>query len=186
MQKTFFKSLPLHLHPSWSFSLSRPFANSRDIRYPEILQMHVQVLLQHITSVPVIQNLPSLVRRIVDSQLPHGGDIIIDLYQQFLLQYHFRALALAEMESAPSQPDGELGYGRMATPLTTQSSGSPPPPSPRYEVPSSCPQKSPSKKTAKQPAKQPAKKPAKKPVKQPLKQPAKQPAKKPAKQPSKK
>jgi hypothetical protein len=77
-------------------SLSRPLTNSHDIRYPEILQMHVQVLLQHITSVPVIQNLPSLIRRIVDSQLPHGGDIIIDLYQKFLLQ------SLRKRENGPT------------------------------------------------------------------------------------
>ncbi|KAG2028486.1 hypothetical protein BDR03DRAFT_1078038, partial [Suillus americanus] len=76
-------------------NILQELSSSFTSKYPEILQMHVQVLLQHITSVPVIQNIPSLVRRIVDSQLPHGADIIIDLYQKFLLQYHPQALALA-------------------------------------------------------------------------------------------
>lgn len=57
--------------------------------------MNVEVLLQHIASVPVIQNIPSLLRRIIDSQLPHGADIVIGLYQKFLLQYHPQAFALA-------------------------------------------------------------------------------------------
>ncbi|KAG1774644.1 hypothetical protein EV702DRAFT_1200228 [Suillus placidus] len=103
-------------------NILQELASSFTSKYPEILQMHVQVLLQHITSVPVIQNMPSLVRRIVDSQLPHGADIIIDLYQKFLLQYHPRALALAnapanaptEGEPASPQSDGELrncGFG---------------------------------------------------------------------------
>lgn len=131
-------------------NILQELASSLTSKYPEILQMHIQVLLQHITSVPVIQNLPSLVRRIVDSQLPHGGDIIIDLYQKFLLQYHPRALALAnpptETESAPSQSDGELGYGKVAcagrpAPLPRSPSPlSPPPrtrspPSPRRNAP---------------------------------------------------
>lgn len=145
-------------------------------KYPEILQMHVQVLLQHITSVPVIQNLPSLIRRIVDSELPHGGDIIIDLYQKFLLQYHSRALALAnaptQTESAPSQPDGEPGYGRIGPatlpgPLYGSPTPSPPlprspsPPSPRYEVPSISPKKKPGEKPGGKPLRKPLKKSAK-------------------------
>lgn len=89
-------------------------------KYPAILQMQVQVLIQHIASVPVIQNMPSLIRRIVDSQLPHGADIIIDLYQKFLLQYHPPALALANSptESKPTSPqsDDELGYCAMRGP----------------------------------------------------------------------
>ncbi|KAG1723782.1 uncharacterized protein EDB91DRAFT_1063214 [Suillus paluster] len=73
----------------------RELSSSFTSKYPAILQMHIEVLLQHITSAPVIQNIPSLVRRIADSQLPHGSDIIIGLYQKFLLQYHPKALALA-------------------------------------------------------------------------------------------
>lgn len=124
-------------------NILQELASSLTSKYPEILQMHVQVLLQHITSVPVIQNLPSLIRRIVDSELPHGGDIIIDLYQKFLLQYHPRALALAnaptETKSAPSQSDGELeGRKPPRTPSPALRRGllrSPSPPSPRRDVP---------------------------------------------------
>jgi hypothetical protein len=75
-------------------------------RYPEILQMNVKVLLEHIASIPVIRNVPSLLKRIADSQFPHGADIVINLSQKFLLQYHPRALALANapIESTlPSQ-----------------------------------------------------------------------------------
>ncbi|KAG1899616.1 uncharacterized protein F5891DRAFT_1189426 [Suillus fuscotomentosus] len=75
-------------------------------KYPAILQMNVEVLLQHIASVPVIQNIPALLRRITDSQLPHGADIIISLYQKFLLQHHPRALALA---NAPIDLKGKGG-----------------------------------------------------------------------------
>lgn len=125
-------------------NILQELASSLTSQYPEILQMHVQVLLQHITSVPVIQNLPSLIRRIVDSELPHGGDIIIDLYQKFLLQYHPRALALAnaptQTESAPSQSDGEPGCGRICPPtMLAPPPRSPSPPSPRYKVPSISP-----------------------------------------------
>jgi hypothetical protein len=72
--------------------------------------MNVEVLLEHIASIPVIQNVPSLLKRIADSQLPHGADIVINLYQKFLLQYHPRALALA---NAPIEstlpPQGTTG-----------------------------------------------------------------------------
>ncbi|KAG1882435.1 hypothetical protein F4604DRAFT_1744063, partial [Suillus subluteus] len=76
-------------------NILQELSSSFTSKYPAILQMQVQVLIQHIASAPVIQNMPSLIRRIVDSQLPHGADIIIDLYQKFLLQCHPRALALA-------------------------------------------------------------------------------------------
>ncbi|OAX33213.1 hypothetical protein K503DRAFT_666259, partial [Rhizopogon vinicolor AM-OR11-026] len=74
---------------------------SPGIRYPAILQMQVEVLLKHIASVPVMQNIPSLIKRIADSQLPHGADIIIDLYQKVLLRYHSQpsAPANAPMET---------------------------------------------------------------------------------------
>ncbi|KAG1722910.1 hypothetical protein EDB19DRAFT_1765883, partial [Suillus lakei] len=116
-------------------------------KYPAILQMHVEILLQHIASVPVIQNIPSLIRRIVDSQLPHGADIIIDLYQKFLLQYHPRALALAnaptESEPALSQSDDELGCRPMPAtsppPAFGQPVLSPSPPPKAREVPNSPP-----------------------------------------------
>ncbi|KAG2114186.1 uncharacterized protein F5147DRAFT_678317 [Suillus discolor] len=75
-------------------------------KYPAILQMNVEILLQHIASVPVIQNIPALLGRITDSQLPHGADIIISLYQKFLLQHHPQALALAQapIAQAPIEP----------------------------------------------------------------------------------
>jgi len=86
------------------------------VRYPAILEMQVEVLLQHIASIHVIQNMASLVRRIADSQLPHGADIIIHLYQKVLLQYH-PALALASVptDSDEKQPQSS---GRFCdTPL---------------------------------------------------------------------
>jgi len=101
-------------------SLSAPFTSSRDIRYPAILQMQVQVLVQHIAAVPVIQNIPSLIRKIVDSQLPHGADIMIDLYQNFLLQHHPQALARANApakDSDSSQSDDESGHVARPQPL---------------------------------------------------------------------
>ncbi|OJA15814.1 hypothetical protein AZE42_09162 [Rhizopogon vesiculosus] len=75
-------------------------------KYPAILQMQVEVLLKHIASVPVMQNIPSLIRRIADSQLPHGADIIIDLYQKVLLRYHPQPLAPANapMETLTGSP----------------------------------------------------------------------------------
>ncbi|KAG1794267.1 uncharacterized protein BJ212DRAFT_1413272 [Suillus subaureus] len=94
--------------------LSSPFTSN--VRYAAILQMNVEVLLQHIASVPVIQNIPSLLRRIADSQLPHGADIVIDLYQKFLLRYHPRALALAntpiESTPPPQSTTGDLKSGK--------------------------------------------------------------------------
>ncbi|KAG1882433.1 hypothetical protein F4604DRAFT_1744055, partial [Suillus subluteus] len=93
-------------------NILQELSSSFTSKYPAILQMQVQVLIQHIASAPVIQNMPSLIRRIVDSQLPHGADIIIDLYQKFLLQCHPRALAPAnaptEKEPSP-HPFGTFG-----------------------------------------------------------------------------
>ncbi|KAG2054174.1 hypothetical protein BDR06DRAFT_955787 [Suillus hirtellus] len=82
-------------------NILQELSSSFTSKYPAILQMNVEVLLQHIASVPVIQNIPALLRRITDSQLPHGADIVISLYQKFLLQHHPTALALA---NAPIEP----------------------------------------------------------------------------------
>ncbi|KAG2114968.1 hypothetical protein BD769DRAFT_1363583 [Suillus cothurnatus] len=91
-------------------NILQELSSSFTSKYPAILQMNVEVLLEHIASIPVIQNVPSLLKRIADSQLPHGADIVINLYQKFLLQYHPRALALANapIESTPP-PQGTTG-----------------------------------------------------------------------------
>ncbi|OAX32142.1 hypothetical protein K503DRAFT_677382, partial [Rhizopogon vinicolor AM-OR11-026] len=74
---------------SWNEeNILHELSSSFTSKYPAILQMQVEVLLKHIASVPVMQNIPSLIRRIADSQLPHGADIILDLYQKVLLRYH--------------------------------------------------------------------------------------------------
>jgi len=83
-------------------NILQELSSSFTSKYPAILKMQVEVLLDHIASVPVIQNMPSLVKRIADSQLPHGADIIIDLFQKILLRYHPQELALAN-----GPPDGE-------------------------------------------------------------------------------
>ncbi|KAG1818191.1 uncharacterized protein BJ212DRAFT_1480008 [Suillus subaureus] len=101
-------------------NILQELSSSFTSKYPAILQMQVQVLIQHIASVPVIQNIPALVRRIVDSQLPHGADIIIDLYQKFLLQCHPRALALANSptEKEPSPQPGAFGQSGVGAPVS--------------------------------------------------------------------
>jgi hypothetical protein len=68
--------------------------------------MHVEVLVKHIASIPVIQNIPALIKRIADSRLPHGADIIINLYQAVLLRYHPQALALANAPTGSEQLRG--------------------------------------------------------------------------------
>ncbi|KAG2087726.1 hypothetical protein BD769DRAFT_1529736, partial [Suillus cothurnatus] len=112
-------------------NILQELSSSFTSKYPAILQMQVQVLVQHIAAVPVIQNLPSLVRRIVDSQLPHGADIMIDLYQKFLLQHHPQALALAnapaKRDSDSSQSDDKRGFVTMPQPSTRPAS--------RHELP---------------------------------------------------
>ncbi|KAG2143602.1 hypothetical protein DEU56DRAFT_979293 [Suillus clintonianus] len=84
-------------------NILQELSSSLTSKYPAILQMQVEVLLQHIASVNVIQNIPVLVKKIADSRLPHGADIIINLYQKFLLQYHPSALALANPPPPNSQ-----------------------------------------------------------------------------------
>jgi hypothetical protein len=101
-------------------NILQELSSSFTSKYPAILQMQVQVLVQHIAAVPVIQNIPSLIRKIVDSQLPHGADIMIDLYQNFLLQHHPQALARANApakDSDSSQSDDESGHVARPQPL---------------------------------------------------------------------
>jgi hypothetical protein len=78
--------------------------------------MQVEVLLKHIASVPVVQNIPALVKRIAGSQLPHGAEIIIDLFQKVLLRYHPHALALANAPTEREQPSPVV----LSTPLSPQ------------------------------------------------------------------
>ncbi|KAG2143597.1 hypothetical protein DEU56DRAFT_910729 [Suillus clintonianus] len=103
-------------------NILQELSSSLTSKYPAILQMQVDILLQHIASVDVIQNMPSLARRIADSQIPHGADIMIDLYRKMLLQYHPQALALAEAPTERESPRSDGGLSCRGIPST------PPPP----------------------------------------------------------
>jgi hypothetical protein len=88
--------------------------------------MQVEVLFNHIASVPVIQNIPSLVKRIADSQLPHGADIIIDLFQKVLLKYHPQAMALASAPPEEERPPPMISEApTLPLPLPPNLFGSP-------------------------------------------------------------
>ncbi|KAG1854123.1 hypothetical protein C8R48DRAFT_776914 [Suillus tomentosus] len=104
-------------------NILQELSSSFTSRYPAILQINVEVLLQHIASVPVIQNIPALLRRIIDSQLPHGADIMISLYQKFLLQHHPTALALANAPIPLANAPIPLANAPIEPQETTMASG---------------------------------------------------------------
>ncbi|KAH7926217.1 hypothetical protein BV22DRAFT_1009619 [Leucogyrophana mollusca] len=71
-------------------------------RYPAILEVQVGLLYQHIASRPVVEGLPALIKRIARGELPHGADIVTELYQRVLLKHYPSALRPAPLEPMPA------------------------------------------------------------------------------------
>ena len=57
-------------------------------RLPAILEMQVESLLQNIDTPIVINNLPTLLKRIAGADLPHGADILIQLHGRMRTQHY--------------------------------------------------------------------------------------------------
>ncbi|KAG6377269.1 hypothetical protein JVT61DRAFT_15052 [Boletus reticuloceps] len=53
-------------------------------KYPQLLEMELDVLYSHITSPPVVANFAALAQRIAHKELPHGADIIIGIHTRLL------------------------------------------------------------------------------------------------------
>ncbi|KAI6113629.1 hypothetical protein EDD16DRAFT_1600797 [Pisolithus croceorrhizus] len=69
-------------------------------RYPEVLELELDLLAQKIASTPIVEGLPHLMRRISRKELSHGADIMIGLHTR-ILQKHY----------LPQQPAPIAFYG---------------------------------------------------------------------------
>jgi hypothetical protein len=56
--------------------------------------MQVESLLQHVDTPIVINNLPTLLKRIAGADLPHGADILIQLHGRMRTQHYPKTVSL--------------------------------------------------------------------------------------------
>lgn len=64
--------------------------------------MELDMLSQKIATAPIIEGLPTLMRRISQKEMPHGADIIIGLHTR-ILQLHY-ANELAQIQAPTPNP----------------------------------------------------------------------------------
>ena len=69
-------------------------------RYSRVLELELDLLLQKIATPPIVEGLPTLMRRISQKELPHGADVIIGLHTRILRLHYARELA----QIRPSSP----------------------------------------------------------------------------------
>ncbi|KAI6102941.1 hypothetical protein F5141DRAFT_1217509 [Pisolithus sp. B1] len=79
-------------------------------RYPDVLELELDLLAQKIASTPIVEGLPHLMRRIARKELSHGADIMIGLHTR-ILQKHY----------LPQQPTPIVLYGEEDYPKRSPS-----------------------------------------------------------------
>ncbi|KAF8546791.1 hypothetical protein OG21DRAFT_1490813 [Imleria badia] len=67
-------------------------------RHPELLEMELDVLYDHIASPAVVADFPALARRIANKELVHGADIIVGIHTRLLKDPHPH---LSRLKSVP-------------------------------------------------------------------------------------
>ncbi|KAI9452035.1 hypothetical protein HD554DRAFT_2200073 [Boletus coccyginus] len=72
-------------------------------RYPQLLEMELDMLYAHITSPPVVTGLPTLAQRIAHKEIPHGADIIVGIHAR-LLKERFPLPSIPTHSALPLSP----------------------------------------------------------------------------------
>lgn len=72
--------------------------------HPQLLKMELDTLYFYIATPPVVAKFPALMQRIANKELPHGVDIMTDIYTRFLRALHPFALSSTSMSPPPAQP----------------------------------------------------------------------------------
>ncbi|KAI9458721.1 hypothetical protein HD554DRAFT_2317104 [Boletus coccyginus] len=88
-------------------------------RYPQLLEMELDMLYTYIASPPVITGLPALAQHIAHKEIPHGADIIVGIHAR-ILKERFPLPSIPTPSTLPLSP--------------TFSSLAPPAPSEDYEL----------------------------------------------------
>ncbi|KAI5985077.1 hypothetical protein EDD15DRAFT_2304404, partial [Pisolithus albus] len=89
-------------------NLLQELASSFAGRYPDVLELELDLLAQKVASPPIVEGLPHLMRRIALKELSHGADIMIGLHTR-ILQKHYPPTPIAScgeerIESSPTPP----------------------------------------------------------------------------------
>ncbi|KAI6101767.1 hypothetical protein EDD16DRAFT_374113 [Pisolithus croceorrhizus] len=73
-------------------------------RYPAVLEMELDLLLQKIASAPIVEGLPKLIERISQKELSHGSKIIAGFYTR-ILRKHYSTYLPTPTTAVRSPPD---------------------------------------------------------------------------------
>ncbi|KAI6041758.1 hypothetical protein EDC04DRAFT_2892638 [Pisolithus marmoratus] len=100
-------------------------------RYPAVLEMELDLLLQKIANPPIIEGLPKLMSRISQKELSHGADIMAGFYTRILEKHYSTQLPTPTFTPLPPPepvPGDSVGPAGDYSPLPL--STCPPPPRP--------------------------------------------------------
>ncbi|KAG6369515.1 hypothetical protein JVT61DRAFT_14313 [Boletus reticuloceps] len=96
-------------------------------KYPQLLEMELDILYSHIASRPVVANFASLAQRIAHKELPHGADIIVGIHTRLLKERHPFSLKPARFTLLPNllePPELVKADARRSTQSRSDSGGS--------------------------------------------------------------
>ncbi|KIK22894.1 hypothetical protein PISMIDRAFT_679755 [Pisolithus microcarpus 441] len=97
-------------------NLLQELASSFAGRYPDVLELELDLLAQKVASTPIVEGLPHLMRRIALKELSHGADIMIGLHTR-ILQKHYSPQPPTPMALASDERSGSLRAApRLARP----------------------------------------------------------------------
>ncbi|KAI6038872.1 hypothetical protein EDC04DRAFT_3141189 [Pisolithus marmoratus] len=121
-------------------NLLQELASSFAGRYPDVLELQLDLLAQEIASPPIVEGFPHLMRRIAQKELSHGADIMIGLHTR-ILQKHYspqQPTPVALSSGAPPKPALLSEWVReevaeCATEVPVRQSSPPPKPSEEVE-----------------------------------------------------
>ena len=63
-----------------------PTYHTHNCSHPELLEMELDVLYDHIGSAPVVTGFPAFAKRLADKELPHGAEVIVGIHARLLKQ----------------------------------------------------------------------------------------------------
>ncbi|KAI6142513.1 hypothetical protein BKA82DRAFT_4193150 [Pisolithus tinctorius] len=106
-------------------NLLRELASGFTGRYPAVLEMELDLLVQKIASAPIVEGLPKLLTRISQNELSHGANIMTGFYMRILQKHNLSRLPDPTPAAHPVPEevvrDGSLGRGHRLAPQLSES-----------------------------------------------------------------
>ncbi|KIK17569.1 hypothetical protein PISMIDRAFT_685161 [Pisolithus microcarpus 441] len=84
-------------------NLLQELASSFTAKFPAVLEMELNLLLEKIASAPIVEGLPKLMARISQKELSHGADIMAGFYGRILKKHYTQLHGSATVNASCSR-----------------------------------------------------------------------------------